>query len=106
MDILTDKQYKTYDYTSRYSSVPIYFNEEDGKYIYGITSNLVTSTTYTLHKLSDYDTLDSLSLHYYGRPDLYWVIADFNRIRDPFARLKDRYISIKIPSLSNISFGD
>lgn len=71
MDVLTDRQYKTYGYTSRYSGIPIYFNGNDNKYVYGVGSNLTTSTSYTLHKLSDYDTLDSLSLHYYGRPDLY-----------------------------------
>lgn len=106
MDVLTNKQYKTYSYTSRYSNIPIYFNSNDLKYVSGIVSNLNTNTAYTLHKLADSDTLDSLSLHYYGRPDLYWVIADFNRIRDPFLNLRDKYDSIKIPSLSNISFGD
>lgn len=106
MNVLTDKYYKTYNYTSRYSNIPIYFNAADSKYICGISTNLKTNTAYTLHKLVDTDTLDSLALHYYGRPDLFWVIADFNRIRDPFMRLRDKYTSLRIPALSNISFGD
>lgn len=106
MNKISDKQYKTYDYTSRYSGFPIYYNEVDKKYIYGITSNLSERTSYTLHNLSDYDTLDSLALHYYGRPDLYWIIADFNRIRDPFIKLSTYYKSLKIPSMSDISFED
>ena len=50
------------------------------------------------------DTLDSLALKYYGRPDLFWIIADFNRIQDPFIKLVDYFSIIKIPSLSTLSF--
>lgn len=104
MNTLKDKSSKAYLYTSRYSVLPYYYNTLDKKYMYGISKNLNTSTEYTLHRLVDSDTLDSLSLKYYGRPDLFWVIADFNRINDPYIKLTDKLSAIKIPSLSGISW--
>lgn len=71
MDILKDKQTKTYDSISRYASFPFYYNIDEDKYIYGITSQLDDSTAYTVHTLKRTDTLDSLSLKYYGRPDYF-----------------------------------
>ena len=37
-EILTQKTYKEYDYVSRYSVFPFYYNRIDEKYIYGLTS--------------------------------------------------------------------
>ena len=51
-------------------------------------------------------TLDFLANKYYGRPDYYWVIADFNHIRDPFINLSDWFNTIKIPSLGSLEFED
>lgn len=104
MDVLTDKQQREYDYISRYSSFSFYYNNQDGKYIYEVTSQLSDNIEYVAHKITQSDTLDSLSYYYYGRPDLYWVIADFNRIQDPFVRLFGNYKSLKVPKLSNISY--
>lgn len=106
MNVLEDKQYKSYNYISRYSSFPFYYNKKDKKYIYGITNQLSKDNEIALHKVVDYDTLDSLSLHYYGRPDYYWVIADYNNIKDPYINLKDKYTSIMIPSLGSIQYED
>lgn len=104
MDILTNKSRKYYNYTSRYSVVPYYYNPNDKKYIYGITSNLRDDTDYVIHYVKDIDNLDSLALKYYGSPDLYWVIADFNRIQDPYIRLADYYNYLYIPSLAGIRY--
>lgn len=104
MDKLTDKSYKQYDYVSRYQPFPTYYNTSDNKYMYGITSHIDKNIDYTIHKLQDFETLDLLANAYYGRPDLYWVIADFNDIVDPFINLTERYKSLKIPNLSRISF--
>lgn len=104
MDILKNKQYRQYDYISRYSTFPLYYNTVDEKYIYGITSHLSEQSQYVAHKVVATDTLDSLAFKYYGRPDLYWIIADFNRIQDPFITLIDKVSVIKIPSLSTLSF--
>ena len=104
MDVLTNKSKKTYDYTSRYSTIPFYYNTKDKRYVYGITRNLRDDTEYIVHLLMDIDTLDSLALKYYGRPDLFWVIADFNRISDPYIRLIDKFNYIYIPTLSGIRF--
>lgn len=71
MDILKDKQYKDYDYLSRYGVFPFYYNTVDNKYIYGVTSHLEENSAYVLHQIKDFDTLDSLAFKYYGRPDYY-----------------------------------
>ena len=104
MNILKNKSYRTYDYTSRYSTYHYYYNKLDKKYIYGITGQLSDETEYTLHYVTDRDTLDSLALYYYGRPDLYWIIADFNRIQDPYINLFEKYNYIYIPSLSGVKY--
>lgn len=107
MDILKEKQYNTKnsDYLSRYFNFPFYYNTEDQKYIYGITSNLSKDTPYVVVKIKAETTLDYLANKYYGRPDYYWIIADFNSIQDPFIKLSDYFEFIKIPSLSEIEFG-
>lgn len=104
MDVLTNKSKKLYNYTSRYAILPFYYHTADRRYVYGISSNLRDDTEYIVHEIKDVDTLDSLALKYYGRPDLFWVIADFNRIRDPYIRLIDNYNFIYIPTLSSIRF--
>ena len=105
MNVLIDKSYITdYQYTSRYSGFPIYYNTLDNKHIYGITSHLKQDASYAIHTVQDYDTLDSIALKYYGRPDLYWVIADFNRIKDRFIKLYDNYTTLNIPNISEIGF--
>ena len=104
MNVLKDKSSRTYFYTSRYATLPYYYNTLDKKYMYGISKNLNTNTDYILHNLVDSDSLDSLALKYYGRPDLFWVIADFNNLNDPYIKLVDKMSSIKIPALSGITW--
>lgn len=104
MDILTNKQTRKHDYLSRYTPFYLYYNTIDKKYIYGITSQISSLSEYSAHKVETTDTLDSLALKYYGRPDYYWVIADYNRIQDPFITLYGKYKTIKIPSLSTVGF--
>ena len=106
MDILKDKSYKQYSYISRYSRVPYYYNTLDKKYESGLTFQLSQDTVSVLHKVKQNDTPDSLSEQYYGRPDLYWVILDFNHIQDPYEKLYGKYDTLKIPSLTSISFED
>ena len=98
------KQYKNYERVSRYQVFPFYYNTEDNKYSYGITSHLLTdNTTFVAHKVKRNDTLDTLALYYYNNPTYYWIIADFNRIRDPFEELEVG-TTLKIPTFSNIAF--
>lgn len=104
MDALKDKSYKSYKSISRYASFPYYYNIKDNKYVYGLTQQLNKSAEYVLVKIKESDTLDKLALTYYGRPDYYWIIADFNSIQDPFIKLSDHFDSIKIPSISQIKF--
>lgn len=104
MESLKDRSIKDYEYTSRYSPFPFFYNKDDDKYIYGLTSWLSLDTEYSLHRIEDSDTLDSLAFKYYGRPDLYWVIADYNRITDPWVNLWENYNFLYIPSLSGIRY--
>lgn len=104
MDILKDKSYKSSDTLSRFTSFPYYYNTEDDKYEYGLMSQLSKDTAYVLHEVTANDTLESLALKYYGRPDYYWVIAMFNDVNDSFCKLYNKYTTLKIPSVSNIKF--
>lgn len=104
MEALTKKTYKDYERASRYSVFPYYYNRLDDKYIYGITAHLKDSeTTFVNHKVTPGDTLDTLALYYYNNPTYYWVIADFNRIQDPYKDLNEGTI-LKIPTFSNIQY--
>ena len=103
MNILTDKKYKDYDYFSRYTSFPIYYNKENEKYIYGTTAQINPDTNYSLYKTQRGDTLDSIALNYYNNPTFFWVIARFNNILDPYIKLKEN-IELKIPVLSDVTF--
>lgn len=102
--ILINKQYKDYDRVSRYSVFPYYYNRIDQKYIYGITSQLSTDNIiYVNHVVKQGDTLDTLSLYYYNSPLYFWVIADFNRIQDPYADLEIGS-TLRIPTFNNIEY--
>lgn len=104
MDVLSNKSVKSYDYTSRYAPFPYYYHNEDDKYVYGLTSWLVEETEFVLHNVKDTDTLDKLAYKYYGRPDLFWIIADYNRITDSYTKLFPKYETIKIPSLAGVRY--
>ena len=64
------------------------------------------SERYPLYKTSNYRrveieediTLDELSYKYYGTPLYYWVIGEFNNIKDPFVKVK-KGENLKIPVL-------
>lgn len=103
MDRLAEKSYRTYDYISRYTSFPYYYDVDNKKYIYGTTSQLDDSNTYTLYKVVKNDTYDSIALKFYNSPTLFWVICDFNKVQDPYTSPKvDTYV--KVPTLSTIKF--
>ena len=104
MDVLKDKQTKNYDYISRYSGLYFYYNTLDDKYIYGLGNQMKTDVQCIVHYVEPNDDLDYLANKYYGRPDFFWIIADFNRIRDPFVKLSDHYVTLKIPSISDIGY--
>ena len=105
MDVLIEKSYRDYDKLSRYASFPYYYNTLDNKYIYGTTSYLGKNISARLHKVQKGDTLDSLSLVYYGNPTYFWVIADFNNILDCMEDLEIGS-NIYIPSINEIEYVD
>ena len=106
MDDLTNKSYAKFDYTSRYTGIPYYYNKRDNREIYGLSKNLIKTTSWVAHKVSQEDTLDSLALSYYNNPTYWWVIAYFNDIQDAFIKLSDNFDIIKIPSITGLVFGD
>lgn len=103
MDVLTNKSFKQYNHTSRYTPFPYYYHKVDGKYVYGKCAYLKDDTVYQSYIVEKNDTFDSLALEFYNNPTLYWVICSFNHIQDPFQELKEGQI-LKIPSISNIEF--
>jgi hypothetical protein len=106
MDVLTEKTFQQYDYTCRYTGVPYYYNKEDGKYVYGISANMIKGLPWVAHKVKQEDTWDSLALNYYNNPTLFWVICYFNDVIDPFDEILNRYEIVKIPTLTSIEFDD
>lgn len=104
MNVLSNKYYKDYDRVSRYAIFPHYYHRIDKKYIAGITAHLKNKDVmFVTHKVIQGDTLDSLALHYYNSPTYYWVIADFNRIQDPYEELEVGQV-LRIPTFSYIEF--
>lgn len=99
----TTKNYKQYDYISRYESFPYYYDEQNNRYYYGITNFLNTDTNYVIYEAKTGDTYDSIALEKYGSALLYWVICDYNRIFDCLEPLKVG-TKLKIPALNNIKF--
>jgi nucleoid-associated protein YgaU len=105
MDTLKNKNYESYDYLSRYTHVPYYFDTLKQREVYGIGSNLLKDSAYVSHKVVPGDTLHNLSLRYYNNPTYWWVIAYFNDIQDSFISLKDYYNILRIPNIASITFG-
>lgn len=105
MNTLKNKNYASFDYLSRYSSVPYYYDTLRERQIYGIGTNLKTNSEFVTHKIRSNDTLHSLALKYYNNPTFWWIIAYFNNVQDPFRPLRDKYQTIKIPSISSVEFG-
>lgn len=105
MDTLKNKLYNNFDYLSRYTNVPYYYDMLNDREIFGIGTNLKNNTEYVTHVVRSNDTLNSLALKYYNNPTFWWIIAYFNDIQDSFKPLRDKYDTLKIPSISSIEFG-
>jgi len=68
MDTLKNKKYERFDYNSRYTGIPYYYDTLTDREVFGIGSNLLKNNTFYSHPLADGDTLDSLALKYYNNP--------------------------------------
>ena len=104
MEKLTKQRFENYDYISRYTGVPYYYDPTTRREIYGIGEQIRTDLPFVSHKLKPEDNLDSLALTYYNNPTFWWVIAYFNNITDPFITLIEHYDIIKIPNITSIEF--
>lgn len=105
MNTLKNKNYTNFDYLSRYTNIPYYYDTLCDREVFGIGTNIKNNTEFVTHKIKSNDTLDSLALKYYNNPTFWWIIAYFNDIQDPFKPLRNKYETIKIPSISSIEFG-
>ena len=106
MDTLRNKQFETYNYTSRYTTVPFYYDTLENREVYGIGANMLKNVSFTSHNVRQTDTLHNLALKYYNNPTYWWVIAYFNDIQDAFRPLWEYMDIIQIPAISSIEFGD
>ena len=104
MNTLIKKQYTTYDYASRYSGVPYYYDKRHDRMCAGIYRAIDKTTSYGSHTVAASDSLDSISLKYYNNPTYWWAIAQFNDILDPFIELSKKYKTLKVPNISSITF--
>ena len=105
MDTLTNKTFANFDYLSRYTNIPYYYDSLTNKEVFGIGTNLKTNAEFVTHKVKSNDTLNSLALKYYNNPTFWWVIAYFNDVQDSFKPLRDKYTTLKIPNISSVEFG-
>lgn len=105
MDTLRNKNYANFDYLSRYTNVPYFYDSLRDREIFGIGTNMKNNTEYFTHKVQNNDTLHSLALKYYNNPTYWWIIAYFNDVQDSFIHLKDKYETLKIPNISSVEFG-
>ena len=102
-DKLIDETYKEYDRFSRYQTTPCFYNTSTQQNQCGVSNWLKNDTTYSLHFVKKDETIDMIALYYYNNPTYYWIIADFNRIVDPFVQLEEGQ-QLKIPVFSNVVF--
>lgn len=105
MDTLKNKTYASFNYLSRYANTPYYFDTLENREVFGIGTNLKTNTEFVTHTVKSNDTLHSLALKYYNNPTFWWIIAYFNDVQDSFKPLRDKYTTLKIPSITGIEFG-
>lgn len=98
-----NKHYKNYDYISRYESFPYFYNKEDNRYVYGMSSNIKKSCAYTDYTVKPGDSYDSIALNLYGCSLFYWVICNFNDVFDCFDKPAVGTV-LRIPALNSLSF--
>lgn len=103
MVVLENKQYKDFEYFSRYQNIPYYFHKVDRKYVVGMSQPLNQDSPFILHKVKKGDNLDTLALKYYNNPTYFWIIADMNKIQNPYLKLEENS-KIKIPIFNEITF--
>lgn len=106
MDDLKNKKFNQFEYTSRYTPVPFFYNKRIDREWYGIGEQMLKNNAWVAHKVKQGDSLDSLALTYYNNPTYWWVIYYFNNMLDPFVKLSEHYDIIKIPQISGIEFGE
>ena len=102
-NMLINPQRKQYMYFSRYQISDYYYDTTAQKYWMANSYWLKDTTPYILHTVERGETYDSIALDSYANPTYWWIIADFNRVLDPFENPKEGSV-IKVPIFSNLDF--
>lgn len=104
-DINKKLSYKHYE-----SFFDVFEDDNSGLYYFNLLNNIYIDcrqfnpNTYVEHEVRQEDSLYSLSLQYYKGISLWWMIAIFNGIKNPF-ELNDKVGGyIKIPGESLLEF--
>ena len=99
------KNYKNYDYISRYESFPYFYDDKNNKYYYGLTSYLdnETASGYVIYQVKPGDSYDSIALNHYGCALFYWIILDYNRIYDALTP-PEPGTTLRLPPLNSIQY--
>lgn len=97
------RYYKTYDYLSRYESFPYYYDADNNRYYYGLTSFLNKNSSYVIYQVQPGDSYDSIALNHYGCALFYWIITDYNEIFDVLTP-PEPGTTLRLPPLNSISF--
>lgn len=78
--------------------------DADGQYYYDLSDSIYTNTevlnpqNFIEHEITAHDNLYSLSMEYYNTNSLWWVIATFNNIDNPFTIRRDVGGILRIPT--------
>ena len=104
MDTLKNKNYITYNYLNRYTTVPYYYDTLRNMQVFGIGTNLNKNTESFLYVVGRNESLDSIALKYYNNPTFWWVIAYFNDLLDSLEPLEPG-TTLRIPAIASIEFG-
>lgn len=99
------KNYKSYNYISRYETFPYFYDKDNNKYYYGLTSYLdnENASGYTIYQVKPGDSYDSIALNHYGCALFYWVILDYNRILDSLTPPTPG-TTLRLPPLNSITY--
>ena len=60
------RNFRQYDYISRYESFPYFYDDYNNRYYYGITANLNSDTPYAAYTVKTGDTYDSIAYDVYS----------------------------------------
>jgi hypothetical protein len=97
-----DMGFKEYPHLSRYATVRV-FRDREGQLFHGSVMWTRDDLPFTLYEVKQGDTIEKIANEQFGNPTYSWIIADANRIVDPFLPLEIGR-QLKIISLNSLEF--